>query len=115
MLRVVEVPLARASLIAMPRKLQTPFRKPIPRRRLVRWLRRHGWTHARTSGGHDVWTSPDGSFRMALPVRSGSTLIGQPFLRQINEYTAGVRMTSRGRRVSSHADDDAAPNGTSPG
>jgi predicted RNA binding protein YcfA (HicA-like mRNA interferase family) len=85
--------------------LSLPLRKPVVRRKLVRFLRAHGWSRVRSGrGDHEIWeyTAPDGDAsdtqRMVLPFHGARALVGQPFLRQINQAMEGRAIQSRGRR-----------------
>jgi len=71
--------------------------RELPYKEVIDFLLNNGWEQIRkTKGSHEIWKSPSGQ-SMTLPMRRGGNLIGQPYLRQINNLTQG-KLLSRARR-----------------
>lgn len=72
--------------------------RPVPRKDLLRLLRRHGWRPLRQrNGNHVVWEAPSGD-RVVLPGGSrGNKPVGSPYLREINHAHGYHTADSRAR------------------
>lgn len=61
--------------------------KEVKQREVERFLEASGWKLARTTGGHNVWKSPDGSQTLAIP-RHGTVTKG--VVRQVIKAQPGA-------------------------
>lgn len=77
-----------------------PIRRPVPRSKLRKLLRKSGWV-MRNGSSHEVWTSPTG---VSVALSYSKKIIGQPYLRQINAASGVSEARSRARRLATNVE-----------